>query len=216
MHLRVPIDLACGGLKNFRAKTLGETEHVDGAVHAGLRGLHRVVLVVDRRGRAREVIDFVDLHIQGKGHVVSHQLEAWVTVQAIEVVLPAVNLKEAIRDGAIMVTIVIFLFLLNFRTTFITLMAMPLSFGITMLTFKWFGISVNSMTLGGLAVAIGMVVDDAIVDVENVFRRLRENASSAASATEAARHRRRPRARCGTRSSTRRSSSSSSSCRCSD
>ncbi|WP_348223475.1 efflux RND transporter permease subunit [Luteolibacter sp.] len=87
------------------------------------------------------------------------------------------NLTEAIRDGAIMVTIVIFIFLLNFRTTFITLLAMPLSFGITMLIFKGFGISVNSMTLGGLAVAIGMVVDDAIVDVENVFRRLRENAA---------------------------------------
>jgi CzcA family heavy metal efflux pump len=87
------------------------------------------------------------------------------------------NLAEAIRDGAIMVTIVIFIFLLNFRTTFITLMAMPLSFGITMLIFKGFDISVNSMTLGGLAVAIGMVVDDAIVDVENVFRRLRENAA---------------------------------------
>lgn len=87
------------------------------------------------------------------------------------------NLTEAIRDGAIMVTIVIFIFLLNFRTTFITLLAMPLSFGITVLIFKWAGISVNSMTLGGLAVAIGMVVDDAIVDVENVFRRLRENAA---------------------------------------
>lgn len=87
------------------------------------------------------------------------------------------NLKEAIRDGAIMVTIVIFLFLLNFRTTFITLMAMPLSFAMTLLTFRWFEVSVNSMTLGGLAVAIGMVVDDAIVDVENVYRRLRENAA---------------------------------------
>ena len=86
------------------------------------------------------------------------------------------NLKKAILEGAVMVTVVLLLFLLSIRTTFITLMAMPLSFAITLLTFKWLGLSVNSMTLGGLAVAIGMVVDDAIVDVENVFRRLRENA----------------------------------------
>ncbi len=86
------------------------------------------------------------------------------------------NLKEAIRDGALMVTVVLFLFLFNLRTTFITLAAMPLAFMSTVLVFKWFGVSVNSMTLGGLAVAIGMVVDDAIVDVENVYRRLRENA----------------------------------------
>jgi len=89
------------------------------------------------------------------------------------------NLKKAIIEAAVMVTLVLFVFLLKFRTTFITLMAMPMSFSITMLTFSWLGISVNSMTLGGLAVAIGMVVDDAIVDVENVFRRLRENASLA-------------------------------------
>ena len=87
------------------------------------------------------------------------------------------NLKEAIRDGAIMVTLILFLFLFNIRTTLITLTAIPLSFAITLITFQWFGTGVNSMTLGGIAVAIGMVVDDAIVDVENVFRRLRENAA---------------------------------------
>ena len=87
------------------------------------------------------------------------------------------NLKEALRDGAIMVALVLFLFLLNLRVTLITLTAIPLSLAVSVLVFDVMGLTVNSMTLGGFAVAIGMVVDDAIVDVENVFRRLREAAS---------------------------------------
>ncbi len=85
------------------------------------------------------------------------------------------NVKEALRDGAILVTIVLFLFLFNVRTTFITLTALPLSLVLTLLVFQVLGLTINTMTLGGIAIAIGQLVDDAIVGVENTFRRLRQN-----------------------------------------
>lgn len=89
------------------------------------------------------------------------------------------NLKEALIEGGIIVIIILFIFLLNFRTSFISFLAIPMSLLFAMITMKIVGIGINVMTLGGLAIAIGEVVDDAIIDVENVFRRLRENRQKA-------------------------------------
>src|SRR5215203_2240198 len=85
------------------------------------------------------------------------------------------NVNRSLIEGGIMVMVVLFLFLWNFRTTFISLTAIPLSLVSAILVMSYFGITVNTMTLGGLAIAIGALVDDAIIDVENVFRRLKQN-----------------------------------------
>lgn len=85
------------------------------------------------------------------------------------------NVQKSLYEGSIFVVIVLFLFLMNGRTTFISLMALPLSLLTSILTLKLMGLTINTMSLGGMAIAIGSLVDDAIIDVENVFKHLREN-----------------------------------------
>ena len=85
------------------------------------------------------------------------------------------NVQTALLEGIVLVTLIVLLFLANFRATLITLTAIPLSLVTAVLALKWFGASINTMTLGGMAIAIGALVDDAVIDVENVFRRLRAN-----------------------------------------
>ena len=85
------------------------------------------------------------------------------------------NLQKTLLEGAFFVSIILFLFLLNWRTTVISLIAIPVSLLVTVIVLKLFGFTINTMSLGGMAIAIGALVDDAVIDVENIFKRLREN-----------------------------------------
>ena len=150
---------------------------------AAVNGHPAVILVISKQPGAdtRRLTDDVTRALEGlrSSLPADVRLDATLYQQRTFIDLSIQNVVEALRDGGILVVVVLFLFLLNLRTTFITLTAIPLSIVITGLVFKWLGMSINTMTLGGLAVAIGELVDDAIVDVENIFRRLRENAHAA-------------------------------------
>jgi heavy-metal exporter, HME family len=143
------------------------------------------------RGRPAVV---VSIHKQPNADTVSLTRTIEATLQDIQRTLPAgisatniqfrqatfietsiYNVERALLEAAVVVAIVLFLFLMNARATAISLVAIPISILASMLVFRAFGLTINTMTLGGLAIAIGELVDDAVVDVENILRRLRQN-----------------------------------------
>lgn len=150
---------------------------------AGYNGLPAVVLSIQKQPEADTVRLTKDIETalgelkQGRPAGVSEPRVLFRQGDFIQASIR--NVSEALRDGAIMVAIVLFAFLLSVRTTLISLLAIPLSLAVTALVFKLLGQSINVMTLGGLAIAIGELVDDAVVDVENILRRLKQNRQAA-------------------------------------
>ncbi|MBA3538407.1 MAG: efflux RND transporter permease subunit [Deltaproteobacteria bacterium] len=135
-----------GITKQPAVNTLALTERIDRELDAIQRTLPRG-MVIDR-DKARQA-DFIEASVE--------------------------NVSTALRDGAILVALILFLFLFNVRTTLVSLASVPLSLLVAVLAMDRVGVTINTMTLGGMTIAIGALVDDAIIDVENVFRRLREN-----------------------------------------
>ncbi|MBA3485103.1 MAG: efflux RND transporter permease subunit [Pirellulales bacterium] len=129
---------------------------------------HADTLTLDER--IEEVLDQLQQDLPRDVHI-----ERRIFKQADFIDAAIHNVSEAVRDGALWVVVVLFLFMWNFRVSVSSLTAMPLSILLTVVVFYWFGVSINTMTLGGIAVAIGDLVDDSIVDIENIYRRLKEN-----------------------------------------
>lgn len=188
-RIRTPSDLEQIVVRpdSDRSVILGQVARiVEGATvkrgDAAANGHPAVVLIVSKQPRAdtRAVTAGIESALETLRSTLpaGTKLDGSLYRQQTFIDLSIRNVVEAIRDGGMLVVIILLLFLHNLRTTFITLTAIPLSILTTGLVFHWTGMSINTMTLGGLAVAIGELVDDAIVDIENIFRRLKENAHS--------------------------------------
>ncbi len=146
---------------------------------ASLNGEPAVVLSIQKQPGANtlELTERIDAELDAIGAQLPEGMviDRGIFRQSSFITLAVSNVVEALRDGAILVVLILFLFLWNFRTTGISVIAIPLSLAVAVLAMKALGVTINTMTLGGMAIAIGALVDDAIIDVENVFRRLKEN-----------------------------------------
>ena len=149
---------------------------------AGIDARPAVILAISKQPGANtvELTRAVEAELESIARTLPDDVKAETLFRQATFIEAAVgNVEEALLYGALLVAIVLVLFLANLRTTVITLTAIPLAFVVTAVVFRVAGLSINTMTLGGLAIAVGELVDDAIVDVENVYRRLRENRLSA-------------------------------------
>ncbi len=165
--------------------TLGDVAHVTDAPapaigEASIRGTPGVILVIDSAygANALEVTRGLDaaladlrpgLEAQG----ISVHADVFRSADSIDIALH--NVRQSLLVGSVLVIVVLFLFLYNLRTAAISCVAIPLSLLAAVIALDFMGLSLNMMTLGGLSIAIGEVVDDAVIDVENIYRRLREN-----------------------------------------
>lgn len=162
-----------------QSKDNAETSDSDHGQATKLSGGPAVMMTIQKQPNADTLV--LDQRIEEVLDSLQRELPTDVVIernifkQADFIEAAVANVTEAVRDGAIWVVIVLFFLMGNFRTSLSSLTSMPLSILLTILVFHWFGISINTMTLGGIAVAIGDLVDDSIVDIENIYRRLKEN-----------------------------------------
>jgi CzcA family heavy metal efflux pump len=144
-----------------------------------LNGDEAVVMTILKQPNTNtlELTDKIDLAINDlKTTLPAHlQIRSDIFRQADFIERAVNNVSKALFEGGFFVAIILFLFLLSFRTTVISLIAIPLSLLVAVITLRWLGLTINTMSLGGMAIAIGVLVDDAIIDVDNVLKRLKEN-----------------------------------------
>ncbi len=138
-----------------------------------------VILLIQKQPEAntQKITKNIDIVIEDLKKVLPEELEIenHIFRQSDFIEIAIRNITNALLYGALLVVIILFIFLANIRTTFISVLAIPLSILITLIFFRVFNITINTMSLGGIAIAVGVLVDDAIINVENIFRRLKEN-----------------------------------------
>ncbi len=171
------------GHRNGVSVRLSQVAEVDYAARikrgdAGHMGRPAVILSVQKQptGDTLRLTEDIEAAIAELERVTSKNISTAVLFRQGDFIKVSVdNVFKVLVEALVVVAVVLFVFLLNWRTTLISLTAIPISILVTVIVFHLLGLTINTMTLGGLAIAIGELVDDAVVDVENVFRRLREN-----------------------------------------